>query len=440
MSKNLLPTETEYLCPNARPKLKSNLAWFALLELFPSLTSFVDWLAQFGIYPTLESLVTWMESVNIYPNLQNMIETPDIWQVGEITWTEGRWYALTQLYSEMKLSWIVENADMLKSSMGLSLETKRENVLESLAEWLAEAVSNYDVFAYLDSMLSLNMGIGDKAVLGSVIGLALETKRNNVLSRSIDLSLQTKANNVLNHSIGLSLETRRNNVLSRSIGLSLETKRNNVLTRSIGLSLETKRNNILSRNLALSLNTRPENILLHALSAHVAVVETRYYRAESWTVNGLNTNKLLPAKGTTSTNTALIGTGNVTVTWGSRVFIRHADSSETELTSGVPVAEVSRSSAGGPSIQSATWTCPNYSLALTDALIVRVYMKHGTGSYVLAITCISEQLNGSNIYSTTWNFDYYTQWQYVTVPNFTRGYIYYGGATYSSGANNFRWV
>jgi hypothetical protein len=141
MSKNLLPAETEYLCPNAKPKLRSSLNWLAILELFPNLDSFVEWLSGFYVSPNLHS------------------------------------------------------------SLSLSLETRRENVLDSLAEWLAEGGANYDVYAYLDSKLSLDMGIGCQDVLASAIGLALETKRNNVLNRSIGLSLETKRNNVLDSSL-----------------------------------------------------------------------------------------------------------------------------------------------------------------------------------------------------------------------------------------------
>jgi len=169
-------------------------------------------------------------------------------------------------------------------------------------------------------------------------------------------------------------------------------------------------------------------------------VETRYYWVDTWTVNGLLAHKLLTTKDSIDTNTTAIATGSVTVYWGIRVFKIAADGSETEITSGVPVAEVSRSSAG-IGIQSATWACPLVDgLVSTDAIVVRVYIKFGSGSYNVLYESVTEQLGAQSLDAATWTVDYYNRWQYVTIPNFTRGYLYTGGTTFLSGVENFTWT
>lgn len=169
-------------------------------------------------------------------------------------------------------------------------------------------------------------------------------------------------------------------------------------------------------------------------------VETRIINFEAWEVNGLTAQKLITSQGTTSNNVSSAATGSVTVYWGIRVFLRAADGSETEITSGVPVAEVSRSSAG-IGLQQNTWACPLVEdLVGTDAIVVRVYMKFGAGAYNVLRECITEQLGAQSLDAATWTMDYYTQWQYLSVPNLTRGTLYYGGTTYNSRVEGFTWT
>jgi hypothetical protein len=169
-------------------------------------------------------------------------------------------------------------------------------------------------------------------------------------------------------------------------------------------------------------------------------VETRYYWVSTWTVNGLLTHKFLTTKDSVDSNTSAIATGNLTVYWGIRVFKRAADGSETEITSGVPVAEVSRSTTGA-GMQSATWECPLVDdLVGTDAIVVRVYIKFGTGAYNVLYENITEQLGAQSLDSATWTVNYYNQWSYATIPNFTRGTLYIGGTTFLSGVKNFTWT
>jgi len=168
-------------------------------------------------------------------------------------------------------------------------------------------------------------------------------------------------------------------------------------------------------------------------------VETRYMRNDQQTVNGLTAYKLGTSQTTTARTYDVYGTRNLQAGyWASDVAVRHSDGSETSL--GVKVAQVSRS-AQGSGLQSATWDCPQTSLALTDAVVVRVYLKIGTGAWQLAGTFITEQLNGLSLDAATWTFYYYTFLYYDDVEKLYE-YIFAWGEslTYNSRITNFTWT
>jgi hypothetical protein len=108
--------------------------------------------------------------------------------------------------------------------------------------------------------------------------------------------------------------------------------------------------------------------------------------------------------------------------WGVRVWKRSSAGTETEITSGSPVAVVSRTTSGS-GLQSANWTCPATNLSTTDCLVVRVYYKFDWTSYSQCAEFMSLQLNATSLAGQTWTVHYYTQRSYS--PSTHKTYMYY---------------
>jgi len=164
-------------------------------------------------------------------------------------------------------------------------------------------------------------------------------------------------------------------------------------------------------------------------------VNNRFMRGDQQTVNGLTAYKLATAQSSTAQSYSTSYMGSQTVYWGIRVWLRHADGSENEVTSGTPVAQVSRSS-NGYGIQSSTWVCPFRLLASTDAIVVRVYIM--VGPYPASTSFVTEQLGALCLYPSTWTVYYYTKRtsnQYSTT-----GYFYWGTQTYNSRIENLQYT
>jgi len=103
------------------------------------------------------------------------------------------------------------------------------------------------------------------------------------------------------------------------------------------------------------------------------------------------------------------------------------------------VAQVSRSG-NGQGIQSNTWNCPQISLQETDAIVVRVYMKFGSGSWKLCCTFITEQLESEQLDSSQWTVYYYTWRYYASWEKKTYGFFRWGTSTYNSRIANFEYT
>ncbi|MHA2275716.1 MAG: archaellin/type IV pilin N-terminal domain-containing protein, partial [Candidatus Kariarchaeaceae archaeon] len=169
--------------------------------------------------------------------------------------------------------------------------------------------------------------------------------------------------------------------------------------------------------------------------------ETRYMRSDIHTINGLSVYNL----GTTSSASSLENnqqtdrwSGSFTVTWGIRVWKRHVDTSEEEITLGAWVATVQRSS-DGAGIQTNSWSCPQEPLVDTDAIVIRVYMQIGSTSYN-PTEFITEQLGASQLNAASWTISYYTERDYRGWPQQrTRGIFTWGDATHDSRITNFQY-
>jgi hypothetical protein len=166
-------------------------------------------------------------------------------------------------------------------------------------------------------------------------------------------------------------------------------------------------------------------------------VETRYMRSDQQTVNGLLAYILGVTQSTSSLSQFVEASGNVAVYWASDVVVRSVGGSETVI--GTKVAQVFRTTVGA-GIQSATWVCPETALASTDSVVIRVYIKLGTGAWNLVATFTSEQLGASKLDGATWTFYYYTVRSYESVDNITTGQFYWGTSTYNSRIENFTWT
>ena len=184
-------------------------------------------------------------------------------------------------------------------------------------------------------------------------------------------------------------------------------------------------------------------------------IETRYKRYDTQTVNGL----LAFILGLTQTALAqswykTYSNDVQTASWGSRFWIRHADGSEIELTDGVPVAIVSKSTGDAPGLQSNTWDMYALSgLTSTDALVWRIYFKYGSGSWMLCDTVnglgsnaisITEQLGAGSIDGATWTVYYYTRVTTYTDPEsgdtITSCTVHWATSTDNTRITNFTWT
>lgn len=110
--------------------------------------------------------------------------------------------------------------------------------------------------------------------------------------------------------------------------------------------------------------------------------------------------------------------------WGARIWRRMSNGTETELTSGSPVAVVSRQYSGSGS-QSASWSCPQTPIAMTDNLIVRVYYKFDYSNYTVSSQFSTVVLNATFIFGQTWTFYYYTQRSYSSQTHSTTMSFYW---------------
>jgi hypothetical protein len=158
--------------------------------------------------------------------------------------------------------------------------------------------------------------------------------------------------------------------------------------------------------------------------------ETRYFRSDTQTVNGLTARKLLTTQSGVSGS---IDISNYNAYIGIRVWKRSSGGVETEITDGTPRARAVIPSSSG--IVSGVWSCPQTSLASTDAIVVRVYATADSITWVLLDTWVTEQLGATQLDASTWGVYYYI---YV---NTARGIwkFYFDTATYNSRITNFSW-
>ena len=168
-----------------------------------------------------------------------------------------------------------------------------------------------------------------------------------------------------------------------------------------------------------------------AMPTHAATTTvTWYHQSDTHIVNGVTGYIANETLSDSTKNVSLSLAGNSTVYWGWRVWQVKNDNSTVELTSGSPVATVSRSS-DGEGFQTSTWTAPSTSLQIGfDALEIVLYMKIGAGSWQSRAIFVSSRLVEKSISSVTWTFQQYTKRSYSG--GTTTGLFIYGSSTRNS--------
>ena len=187
-----------------------------------------------------------------------------------------------------------------------------------------------------------------------------------------------------------------------------------------------------------------------------AVSESRYYRSDMHTVNGLNAYKL----GTTnSASKSYIESHkelvlyygcpymSLPVYYNSDIYIRHSNGAQTLL--GSSIAQTVRQDIA-EGYQSNTWSCPKTSLSPTDAIRVTENVVVGGYSKTTTRDFITEQLDSVMLEATTWTFNRYTWYDTFCVvwggeignydSSGTEGRTYYGSSSYNTRISNFAYT
>jgi len=173
--------------------------------------------------------------------------------------------------------------------------------------------------------------------------------------------------------------------------------------------------------------------------AYGSTTYTWYFCSSTHTVHGLTAYRL----NETNTNIAETITqtlsGNVTVTYGIRVWKRDSSGTEHEITSGSPVATFTQTpNSDGYEHKSSTWQPTSVSV-YNESIVVRVYVKPENGAWqTLAVfstnplfTTLPKKLS-----TTTWNVTYTYNVLYTESNNKTYARISFGQDDYYTKIEN----
>jgi hypothetical protein len=174
--------------------------------------------------------------------------------------------------------------------------------------------------------------------------------------------------------------------------------------------------------------------------------QTRYFDSVQETING----KLFNELNTSYTGSAVeksIGSSasyhNVKV--GIRVWKRSGGGTETEITSGTPVAVLSWTPSSQPSwcnyCAGAGWAAPQTTLASTDSIVVRAYYSFNGGAWtdIGFYDFSTEQLGASQLDSATWTVYYNLAVAGTPTHNYWIWYPIDQNEAYTSEIDNFKW-
>lgn len=169
-------------------------------------------------------------------------------------------------------------------------------------------------------------------------------------------------------------------------------------------------------------------------------VQTRYFRNDQHTVNTITAYQLSRPNTDSLLYITHVERRQKECYWGVRVYVVDVLGAMTELTSDVYLIESIT-----PSVHiffdyvSNTWSCPLTALSDTDAVLVEVYIRIGSGRWDLYETFITEQLHATQLDAATWTFYLMAFCIYDPTPNQTSMGFYWGKtAGYNSRITNFQ--
>jgi hypothetical protein len=150
-----------------------------------------------------------------------------------------------------------------------------------------------------------------------------------------------------------------------------------------------------------------------------------YFRSDEYTTLNVTAYGFDSDFGNTATNLN-VSTSAAEISYGFRVWILHYTGTTSELTSGTPIAVLTRSLGSG--FQNESWSCPERTLILGyDALKIGIYLSQDGGEWVSQANFVSPVIISTQLQATTWNF---TAWTYFdgNQTSFT-----FGNTQYKSG-------
>jgi hypothetical protein len=151
--------------------------------------------------------------------------------------------------------------------------------------------------------------------------------------------------------------------------------------------------------------------------------------------NGFN---LTTTNSVTGTSTTI---NNSTVAYGACYVGIRVWHNLTEITSGVPVAQVQVYDGESQVEKYNTWNCPLTSLFSTEDINVTVFVQFGTFWIKLLIaTFRTEILHGQSLDASTWNVTYYLSLTADYVKHRTSVSMQWGSSSRKSRIENFKWT
>ena len=165
--------------------------------------------------------------------------------------------------------------------------------------------------------------------------------------------------------------------------------------------------------------------------------QTRYFRSDQHTINGLTAYKLLTTQSTTSAFFSKQKSGN----WQGQGRISHdvviRTSGGSETTVGSKIGEVDPPEAAY-GYASGSWACPETNMSTTDSVVVRVYARNTSSDpWTLMREFTTEQLGSYQLSSAMWTFTWYCWDTYVSPTSYVNAY--FGTSSYNSRIDNFTW-
>jgi len=269
-------------------------------------------------------------------------------------------------------------------------------------------------------------------------GLVLPLQK---LSKNATVQREVEIERMVNSLVGFSLDRGHYMIFAKQVSKLMRRFKGDTLATEVCIKFEQWKSRGLDTTIMNNILTRMNMSTCYVAPSAIEHIETRYFRGDQQTVNGLLAYILGTTQSDMYRNYGVFGSGKRSVQVGIRVWKRAADGVETEITSGIQVALATRGRVGG-GLSSGTWVCPEIALVSTDAIVVRVYIHLIGYSWELAATFITEQLGSFKLSNAIWTVYYFLSliWAYdPEIGWMTSGGFSWGTPSYNSRIENFRW-